>query len=680
MAVAKRPLALQELREAVAIEIGQKNRREELLPPEISRAVLWCGNLLQIAEEEPRQVRFAHGSIHNFITKAAPSQQLSSFHIAFKEANHLCGELCVTYLHFGDFRKTIMRRQQSVHLDPVDIASTALSRELRLARLAPVSSTLADLVSRYRKATPDLIKAAMRYGTANIADMESFQDSYPFLEYAAAYWTSHTNDFQREVSNTWDLFLRIVTDNAIPASRPWEVQQYGSSLLYWSQHTRHYALFRHATSSFQKCEYPVRLAFLSAAAVGDDECTAIALPSIMSAIGMDLVSPNFQSLSYCLKVALNLASREGHVKVVEQLIKRAGVNPATALQVASGAGCLEVVEHLLRLNVKMNEVLVCDERISLGLLFPDIKTTHHTLQVGWADFRAACQYGHLEAGLQLLSAKTDVGGTSFAKRRMTALQVACRNGHLEVVERLLAANVDVNLVAHPDGGRTALQATCDSGDMEILGHLLTAGVDVTADRDAGRAALSLAFQGGHLELVERLLVAGVDVCAEQGPKILHTACNDGRVELVKLLIAARVGVNVTVSQRPAPLWTACCNGPVEIVKLLLTAGANIHALGHNRHTALWPASYNGHVEIVKLLLAAGAYVNASGYNGHTALWAACYKGRVEIVEILLAAGADTKATGHNGHTAFQAASQGGHHKIKELLLQVGTMKAREPML
>lgn len=171
---AKRPLALEELREAVTIEIGQKKRKKDHLAHDMSQVVLECGNLLQIAEEEPRQVRFAHGSIHDFITKKGPSLRLSSFHVDLKEANHFCGELCVTYLHFSDFSKAITRRQQPLYLHPVDIASTALNRELKLAKLAPVSNSLAGLVLRRRKSTPDLVEAAARCGAVNTASMESF--------------------------------------------------------------------------------------------------------------------------------------------------------------------------------------------------------------------------------------------------------------------------------------------------------------------------------------------------------------------------------------------------------------------------------------------------------------------------------------------------------------------------
>lgn len=408
---AKRPMALEELREAVTIEIGQKNRREELLPHDISRVVLWCGNLLQIAEEEPRQVRFAHGSIYDFITKVPSSQRLSSFHVDFKSANDLCGELCVTYLHFSDFKRSITRRQKPVHLHPVDIASTTLSREFKLAKLAPVSNTLAKLVSKHRTATPDLATAAACFGAADTADIKSFQNSYPFLDYASTHWLCHTVDFRREESKTWDLFLRIVTDDSITAHRPWEAPQYESSLLSWSQILGHCALLRYAINADPEAG---RTALQTACEIGDAKIVERLLIA-----GAKFTDGDTR------QTVLRMACELGHVELAE-LMLTAGVDinttistGRTVLWAACNNGHIDTVKLLLTAGADVNT----DQNVGNTVL------------------QAACQHGRLELVELLLSSGADINAGMDTGQ--IALWTACDFGHGEIVQRLLIAGADV---------------------------------------------------------------------------------------------------------------------------------------------------------------------------------------------------------------------------------------------
>ena len=97
------------------------------------------------------------------------------------------------------------------------------------------------------------------------------------------------------------------------------------------------------------------------------------------------------------------------------------------------------------------------------------------------------------------------------------------------------------------------------------------------------------------------------------------------------------------------------NGRVEIVRLLLDAGADKNLLDCDGFTALMLASDRGHHEVVRLLLEAGADEGLTNCFGRTALMPASQAGRVEIVRLLLDAGADKNLLDCDGFTALMLA-------------------------
>ncbi|KAF8537641.1 ankyrin repeat-containing domain protein [Trichophaea hybrida] len=359
------------------------------------------------------------------------------------------------------------------------------------------------------------------------------------------------------------------------------------------------------------------------------------------------------------RTALQAAAGGGHLEIVERLLAaNADVNAAaagykgrTALQAAAGGGHLEIVERLLAANADVNAAAADYE--------------------GRTALQAAAGGGHLEIVERLLAANADVNAVN--KEGRTALQAAAGGGHLEIVERLLAANADVNAAAADYEGRTALQAAAGGGHLEIVERLLAANADVNAAASIyGPTALQAAAGGGHLEIVERLLAANADVNAAAsiyGPTALQAAAGGGHLEIVERLLAANADVNAVNKEGLTALQAAAGGGHLEIVERLLAANADVNAVNKEGLTALQAAAGGGHLEIVERLLAANADVNAAAsIYGPTALQAAAGGGHLEIVERLLAANADVNAANKEGRTALQAAAEGGHLEIVERLL------------
>jgi ankyrin repeat protein len=186
-------------------------------------------------------------------------------------------------------------------------------------------------------------------------------------------------------------------------------------------------------------------------------------------------------------------------------------------------------------------------------------------------------------------------------------------------------------------------------------------------------ALVKEARAGRVEVVRLLLAAGANVNAQNryGSTALREAAMHGHVEAVRLLLAAKADVNMQNQNGDTALIEAARDGRVDIVQLLLAAKADVNAQSQWGHTALIYAARGGSVEVVQLLLAAGADVNAQDQNGWTALLVAAQNGRADVVRLLLAAGANVNLQSQNGATALIMAAANGHVELVQLLLAAG---------
>jgi hypothetical protein len=161
----------------------------------MSPIILWCENLLQVTEEKPQSLQFAHSSIRDFLTRVDLPIQLSHFHVDLEVADLFAGEICITYLHLNNFKTAMARRPQPLQINPVAMAGTALGRGSKVSEL---TTRFVDVLGYSKaKANPDLAVTLVSYDRAD--DLDRLQQSHPFLKYAAKHWVSHTANFQREV-------------------------------------------------------------------------------------------------------------------------------------------------------------------------------------------------------------------------------------------------------------------------------------------------------------------------------------------------------------------------------------------------------------------------------------------------------------------------------------------------
>ncbi|KAJ8127847.1 hypothetical protein O1611_g5788 [Lasiodiplodia mahajangana] len=463
VAGAKRPLNLNELREALAIEVGQQFSKPERYYNDLHKIASWCENLIRV-DEELQLVQFAHHTVRQFLLEKPPG---SDFHIALEEVNHEIGEICVTYLNFNDFDTIMTSRHQPLPpFEPMDIALTALSRGGNTSKITQILHK-ASRKSNSKSVSVDDIRRVLNYN--NSQDPETvrnqLESQHAFLRYASKHWISHTQGFQDGKSRTWPIWGNMIIYGHDLAMKPWQIDghdAHDSTALQWAYESRHYPL--------------LKLLFIH-----DGSLTTTLPDLIKKCIECD----DHEFLSFILgyydkdldlKSALQIAVRSGHLKVVQTLL-------------LAGA-------HLY-----VNDAATSDELTVL---------------------QAAALGGHLDIVETLLRAEADVNATN-AFYRSTAIQAAIVGGHLAIVERLLRAGAIINDSGIRYHSQTLSKAAYIGGRSKAVERLLITGAHVNARSKSQTTTLNQFLQGGScFGYIQTGVWNTLETCPWDQPQMRHS--------------------------------------------------------------------------------------------------------------------------------------------------------------
>jgi len=224
----------------------------------------------------------------------------------------------------------------------------------------------------------------------------------------------------------------------------------------------------------------------------------------------------------------------------------------------------------------------------------------------------------------------------------------------------------------------ALLLVSYNDDLHSAQQLILANARINEANDLGATPLWAACQNGSVDMVRLLLEAGANpnVALLSGETPLMVAARAGKTEIIRQLLARRADPNKTATRRQTALMWAVAQKHPEVAKLLIANGANIHArseacsevmavpphgyrpynkaIPHGNDTALLLAARVGDFESAKLLIAAGANGNDADAWGVSATMYAAHSGYPEIVGLLLANKADPNAAAA-GFTALHIA-------------------------
>ncbi len=246
---------------------------------------------------------------------------------------------------------------------------------------------------------------------------------------------------------------------------------------------------------------------------------------------------------------------------------------------------------------------------------------------------AAAHAGDLAYVEKLINQGADLNALSATLNDQTAyvspLHLAALQGHLDIVQELIDRGATIN-TQDPSTG-TPLSLACRSGQIEVVKLLLKRGAKVSKEKPNSPTPLSetcrgpLQLQPGRIvspqaqaadlarreEILKWLLAAGAappqDFSLEERLGLAHggstpllCAISAERPSLAKMLLAA--GAKLDVLEPDQLLVQAAQNGRLEIVRLLVEHGARVNRSDPSEYTPLQAAAQSGHHQVIQYLV------------------------------------------------------------------------------
>jgi hypothetical protein len=449
VAVSTRPMNLEELREAIAIDSADASFQRDRLVNQLDRLVSWCGDLVTLDEDE-LVVQFAHHSIKDFLTSSGSRQ--SGFLFKLSSADNIAGVACITYLNFSDFEQQLVEGSQGYAVfQPADlIKANATSTESSFFRYG------ARLAGRYqkRKSNFDTLRYLSNLGTGKTDSyLSTLYTRYHFLAYAVENWPKHTRNFFPGNSTEWFIGIKPeYEEQSIRHINLWVemiVTRHPLATPFWNSGDREtrVAMIQSLVLDFECLSL---LCFIDHRQVVEDGSIATVLRNDVDlfAIALEASKRGLWTMFDALKF-----------KYQSLLATKA----TTRLYVAAETGNLQEVETLRRMGA-------------------DFKVESSTSAL-YTPLYLAAENGHLNVVQKLLSAGARVNIIIHLKdsvgREEMAIHGAVRGGHLGVVR----CQVQRHLWRSPPADYerfmpSALQSALVSGHAKIVKELFKLGVDL----------------------------------------------------------------------------------------------------------------------------------------------------------------------------------------------------------
>ena len=371
VSVAKRPLTVEELREAIGIRPLQQAWDNSTYINDMKKAIGCCGNLVFI-EEEQQTVHFTHSSVKQYLLSSAAQKSLSKYHVDLEKADEDAGVICVTYLNFPVFnRQAALTTGKSV--STMGITSTVIENSLPLGRSG---NKIALRFLRSLKEDKKSGKSINRLLEQEAGDTEVHRQQqtlrhYSFRPYATQFWLEHTKQgISPESTQLWRLWCNLIWEaswrDTLPGV-PWALDD-------WK---------KRATKVIQWT-------------VKENHCS-LALLIISSDKGFDARLTGNNLLDF-----VRVAEKRGREHLIaislgSELISRSILE--SGLRLAAGSGALDLVERLLQTKADVNAA--------------EIKSSDPAL-FGMTALRAAAENGHLDVVERHLQAKSNVNATTYS--------------------------------------------------------------------------------------------------------------------------------------------------------------------------------------------------------------------------------------------------------------------------
>lgn len=470
-AVAKRPLALAELREAIAVEPFQEDWRGECMINDMKKAMACCGNLIFVDEEDDT-VHFTHSSVKQYLSSETFDDSLRSYYIDLEKSDTEAGVTCVTYLNFSVFEQQVAPRA-AIKTDITSIPSKILSKALpnRLAL---------RLLKRYntRNTSSVLLDKPLVDPTTSYHQMSLF-DRFPFQQYAKQYWLFHTRCLDETPRKLMRMSCKLIEEanwRDTLSGTPWTIEDWNKKalkVLDWVAEENHLTLVSLILDSWGSgyCNQLLK----ACVRTGRDKL----VETILSSGAPDPTTDILQQ-------ALEKAAGDGHLAMAKLILDYTGVSGTTTIQLgstlyfAAQGGHSAMVDLLLAANLSGADHEAYKDAFTVAALFGNLAIVERLEQETIIDQGTLCN----------------------------GLVKAASRGHVSLVRNVLKYLDYVS----PRASRLALVGAAEGGHESVVEVLLQrlyprtteASLETSFLETSLRAAIEKARMNGHTAVARRL--------------------------------------------------------------------------------------------------------------------------------------------------------------------------------
>ena len=636
LAVSIRPLRVEELADILAVRFD-----EGVLPKfnpdwrlgDAQEAVLSvCSNLISVVDVNGSHiVQFSHFSVKEFLTSNRLVEDLSGYHIVPRSAHTILAQASLSVL---------------LQLDN-DIDSDSIKN-------FPLSS----------------------YAAQHWVDHGQFEGVSSAIQVAM----EHLFDSDKPHFANWIWIYDM--DNPWRGEMPATPERPTATPLYYAVHCGFPWLIEHLIASYPG-DVDARGGYY-----GSPLLAAFIKEDISVAMSLLQRGANVNILDEKGKSPLHRVAEGGRIDIAELLLKHgADVGSRneegwTPLYAASRAGQVEMAELLIRHGADVSSPHNAGRTPLHAASFGGhVKTAELLIQRGadvgsrdsdgWTPLHQASDRGETAVAELLIQRGADLG--SRDDESWTPLHVAAQRGHLDTVKLLLERGADHTI--HNDKNKTPLDLAYDNDKFDVANFLSRSAITLEEDIDPNASSLNpqnLRPDIARLPQPRRGNVESSDdeSSDDEAPSIC-TASRNGKIDVVRSLLARGSDIEEKDSLHRTPLAQALEYGQLEVAKLLIERGANVNAREPDGWTPLHQASRAGFLHIVHLLLDHNADIDARDRDQCTPLDFAACNGRLEIAELLVGRGANVNVRNNQWRTPRQEALAHGKPRIAEFLSKYG---------
>lgn len=579
--VAKRPLHVEELKEAVAFEPNDQSWNLDKIPHE-DLMFESCRGLI-IKDEDDETAHFAHHTVRQYLTGRLTTV-VDQFGTWIESAENLAGQTCIAYLSFSDFETQITSTRSTVRLEQKGVLESG--GPLWIPSILGIRKPMFDVPYRLLRGDPALRPSESDYWKHIVpkpkpktSPSTHLLSKYRLLSYTVENWELHMRSYSSSKFFSHPHLVRLIMHKTLAFEfRPWGPNQhfgsYGcvgcpspSSLDLVAQDLPHISMIHYA------------------AEVGNSSLLFYGLPGQEGYIHHERYHQE----------TLMIACRHNRVQIVEYLMTQGeyDISDGRAVNAAATAGHAAMLQYLLTLGQysveQQGDVALFlatkngHDAIITVLAEAGVDLDARDQRTGMSVIEIAAMNGHESAIRVLLKNGAFLQHTSSAET--SALHLAAARGHPGAIRVLLEFGFPAN--NYDSQGETALHHAAMLGYENVAEVLLEFGANPSLriisvhGRVSGRYGVTpfdLAAKGGHfkvLEVFRSYVPSEKYLLASSEQNALHLAAAGGHVEAIRWLVEYGLDVNVLDSMGQTPLFLAVKLGDKAAVGVLLELKANV---------------------------------------------------------------------------------------------------------